>query len=165
MGKNKQKKLKGEAYNPEEDNREPKEDSMERDKRRGWDHEAGTYQGRDMSWAMMDTPPRGKELIYVKKADETFVFSPRPKNDVNQRRGGLTLPHSMLGKGESVIGAGECETDAEGKIERADNFSGHYQPGEKNLEETKKNMEGKGLSSESATFEVFDKSGEVIKTL
>jgi hypothetical protein len=71
----------------------------------------------------------------------------------------------MLGAGEAVIGAGECETDESGKIKRADNFSGHYQPNEKNLMETKKNFESQGLSSQVAVHQVFDKSGKIIKTL
>jgi hypothetical protein len=144
--------------------REPKADSLERDKSRGFDHENKTYNGRDLSYGLMDTPPKNKELIYVKKPDGTFVFSPRPKLDLHQR-GGLTFPHSMLAGGKSVIGAGECQTDADGKISHADNFSGHYQPKEEHLQATKNNMEGKGLAASGAKFEVKNAAGEVIKTL
>ena len=144
--------------------RKPKESSLQRDKERGWDHEKKTRNGKDVSWALMDSPPKKQELIYVKKADGSFVFSPRPKTDLNQR-GGTTLPHSMLGGGGNVIGAGECVSDEDGKIAQADNFSGHYQPKEGNLQDTKKNMEDKGLAAENAKFEVKDASGAVVKVL
>jgi hypothetical protein len=140
---------------------------MERDKKHGWDHEAGTKDGKDVSYAIFDKPAKNKKQIYVKLPDGSFRFSPR--EDVNpaarRRRGRTTLPHSMLGKGRKVIGAGECETNQDGKIIRADNFSGHYQPNEENLQETKDNMEKQGLANENAKFEVFDKSGKVIKKL
>ena len=144
--------------------REPKPESLERDKERGFDHKDKTYNGKDVSWALMDAPPKGKELIYVKKTDGTFVFSPRPQRDLNQRRG-LTLPHSMLGDGGPVVGAGECQSDADGKISQADNFSGHYQPKEENVQATKENMEKQGLSSAGAKFEVKDAAGAVVKVL
>lgn len=162
MGKNKQQELDGEFT--DDDMRECKPDSLERDKQRGWNHEESTYQGRDMSALMFSEAPRNRELIYVKKADHSFVFSPRPKRDLNQRRG-LTLPHSMLAKGEKVIGAGECETDENGQIKQADNFSGHYQPKEKNMAETKKNMESKGMAAPGGAFEVKDAAGAVVKNL
>ncbi|WNG51565.1 hypothetical protein F0U60_51110 [Archangium minus] len=170
MGKIKQGSAKGGKGNTddfkEEDLRQPKADSIERDKRHGYDHKNGTKDGKSVSYALWDTPPTNKELVYVKKADHTFVFSPRPKNDLNQRnRGRATLPHSMLGAGEAVIGAGECETNEEGKITRADNFSGHYQPNEKNLKETKKNFEQQGHAAGGAKYEVFDRTGKVIKSL
>jgi hypothetical protein len=144
--------------------RDPKPDSLQRDKERGFDHEKKTYNGNDVSWGLMDSPPKDKELIYVKKPDGSLVFSPRPQRDLNQRRG-LTLPHSMLGEGGPVIGAGECKSDDQGKISQADNFSGHYQPKEEHLSETKKNMEEKGLASADAKFEVKDAAGEVVKVL
>lgn len=169
MGKLKQGAGGGKQGGPDEftdeDLRQPKPESIERDKRNGWDHEKGTRDGKDVSYALFSTPPKSKELVYVKKKDHTFVFSPRPKNDLNQRTRRTTLPHSMLGAGEAVIGAGECETDENGTIKRADNFSGHYQPNEKNLKETKKNFEDQGLGGKGATYEVFDKTGKVIKTL
>jgi hypothetical protein len=144
--------------------REAKESSLQRDRERGWDHENQTHNGVDVSWALMDEPPKSKELIYVKKPDHSFVFSPRPKTDLNQR-GGTTLPHSMLAGGGKVIGAGECVSDADGKIAHADNFSGHYQPKEENLQQTKKNMEEKGLAADKARFEVKNAAGDVVKVL
>lgn len=144
--------------------REAKPSSLERDRQRGWDHEKKTRNGKDVSWALMDAPPRNKELIYVKKPDHSFVFSPRPKADLNQR-GGTTLPHSMLAGGGKVIGAGECVSDDSGKIAHADNFSGHYQPKEENMQQTKKNMEEQGLAASGARFEVKDASGAVVKVL
>jgi hypothetical protein len=166
MSKVKQAKKAADDGYTAEDNRPPKESSIERDKERGFDHQAGTQNGVSKQHAMWDTPTaKNAELIYVKAADGKFTFSPRPKTDLNQRGGGSTLPHSMLGKGEPVIGAGECETDSEGKIKRADNFSGHYQPNEKNLKKTKENMEKQGLAAQGAKFQVFDKSGQVIKGL
>ncbi|KMK69025.1 hypothetical protein [Puniceibacterium sp. IMCC21224] len=183
MGKKKQKKQAAAAYDPEQDNREPKEDSLVRDEKNGWNHEESTLNGRSQAHALFKvnapypedatnfwyTPlkklPKNAELVYTKDAEGNFTFSPRPKNDVNQRRGTRTLPHSMLGKAQPVIGAGECETDDQGKIARADNFSGHYQPGEKNLKETKDNFEEKGMASDGTKYEVFDKSAKVIKTL
>lgn len=144
--------------------REAKASSLERDKERGWDHETKTRNGKDVSWALMDSPPKGQELIYVKKPDHTFVFSPRPKTDLNQR-GGTTLPHSMLAGGGKVIGAGECVSDDAGNIVHADNFSGHYQPKEENLQQTKKNMEAQGLAAPDAKFEVKNAAGTVLKVL
>jgi hypothetical protein len=149
----------------DEDLRKPKPESIERDERNGWDHKNAKRDGKDVSHALFPHPLKNRELVYVKKKDHSFVFSPRPKNDLNQRGRRTTLPHSMLGAGEEVIGAGECETDGEGKVKRADNFSGHYQPNEKNLKETKKNLEEQGLAGEGASYQVFDKSGKVIKTL
>jgi len=163
MGKIKQQKEEGEF--DESDMREPKADSIERDKRNGWDHEACTKDGRDMSHAIFDGPVKDRKLIYVKLPDGSFKFSPRPDPDPLARRRPTTLPHSMLGKGGKVIGAGECETDENGAITRADNFSGHYQPPEKNLKETKKNMEEQGLSAEGAKFDVVDRSGKIVGQL
>jgi hypothetical protein len=154
----------GEPALPAEPLREPKPESLERDKERGFDHEKKTHNGKDVGWALLDKPPKNRELIYVKKPDGSFVFSPRPKQDLNQRRG-LTLPHSMLAGGGKVIGAGECQSDADGKISQADNFSGHYQPKEEHLEATKKNMEGQGLSAAKPKFEVKNAAGEVTKVL
>jgi hypothetical protein len=71
----------------------------------------------------------------------------------------------MLAGGESVIGAGECQSDAEGKISQADNFSGHYQPKEEHLQATKKNMEEQGLAAAGGKFEVKNAAGEVVKVL
>lgn len=144
--------------------REAKPESLQRDKDRGWDHEKKTRHGKSVEWALMPTPPKGKELIYVKKPDHTFVFSPRPKLDLNQR-GGTTLPHSMLAGGGKVIGAGECVSDESGQIVHADNFSGHYQPKEENLQQTKKNMEDQGLAAPNSRFEVKDSTGAVVKLL
>ena len=144
--------------------REPKESSIKRDKERGWDHENKTRNGADVSWALMESPPKNSELIYVKKEDHSFVSSPRPKTDLNQR-GGTTLPHSMLAGGGKVIGAGECVSDGDGKVAHADNFSGHYQPKEENMRETKKNMEENGLAAPDAKFEVKNAAGEVVKVL
>jgi len=154
----------GEPNDPDEPLRDPKEDSIKRDKDNGWDHEKKTHNEKDVSWALMDKPPKDKELIYVKKPDGSFVFSPRPKRDLNQRAG-LTLPHSVLADGKPVIGAGECQSDADGKISQADNFSGHYQPKEENLEATKKNMEEQGLAASDSKFEVKDAAGSVVKVL
>lgn len=145
--------------------RKPKEESVVRDKKRGFDAEKGTKDGKDMSWQMWEKPPKGQNLIYVKLKDGTFRFAPRPKPNPLARTRGITLPHTMLGKGDEVIGAGECETDGNGKITRANNFSGHYQPNEANLKLTKDNMEKQGLSGMGTGFEVFDRSGQVIKTL
>src|SRR5207249_497021 len=120
------------------DMRDAKKESIERDKKKGWDHEKGTKDGIDKSRLIFDSPVKKQKLIYAKLADGSFKFSPRPDpNPLARGPRPLTLPHSMLGKGGKVIGAGECETDENGKITRADNFSGHYQPGEKNLKETK----------------------------
>lgn len=165
MGKIKQQKKAADAGYTSDDDRPPKPDSIERDERNGYDHEAGTLDGNSVQHALWDAPTaRNAELIYTKSSDGKFTFSPRPKG---RGRGGrrATLPHSMLGKGQPVIGAGECETDAEGKIKRADNFSGHYQPNEKNLKKTKENFEKQGLAAGGAKFQVFDKSGKVIKEL
>lgn len=148
MGKNKQEKKEF----TEDDLRSPKEDSVKRDKERGWDHEKQSLNGESKSSLVFDKAPKGRELIYVKMADGSFRFSPRPTPNPLVTRRILTLPHSVVAQGQKVIGAGECVTNAEGKIAEADNQSGHYQPKEINLEETKKNMEEQGLSTPDATF-------------
>jgi hypothetical protein len=145
--------------------RQPKIESIERDKRKGWDHENCLKDGKDVSWAIFNQPVKERKLIYVKLPDGSFRFSPRPDANPLARRRQLTLPHTMLSKAGKVIGAGECETDKNGKITRADNFSGHYQPGEQNLIATKQNMENQGLSSDQARFEVVDRSGAVTKAV
>jgi len=163
MAKIKQEEEKGFG---DSDMREPKEESIERDKKNGWDHEKCTKDGKDMSHQIFDAPVKGQKLIYVKLPDGSFKFSPRPEpNPLARGPRPTTLPHSMLGKAGKVIGAGECETDADGKIVHADNFSGHYQPGEKNLEETKKNMEKQNMAKEGTKFNVLDKAGKVIKQI
>jgi hypothetical protein len=134
------------------DMKEVKPKSKEKDKKRGYDTAKGTKDGKDVSYSIFDKPPKNRKLIYVKKPDGSFKFSPRP-DPVPGKRTPPTLPHSMLGGGDKVIGAGECETDGNGKITKADNQSGHYQPGEKNLKETKKNMEKQGLSTPETKWE------------
>jgi hypothetical protein len=136
----------------EDDMREPKPDSIERDEKNGWDHKEQSLNGASKSALVFDTPPKNQDLIYVKMADGSFRFSPRPQPNPLATRRVLTLPHSVVAQGEKVIGAGECSTDSAGKIKEANNQSGHYQPKEINLEETKKNMEEQGLSTPDATW-------------
>lgn len=164
MAKVKQSKTQKEEFD-ESDMREVKPDCIERDERNGWDYEKSTYFGEDVKWAFFDQPVKSKKLIYVKLPDGSFRFSPRPDRNPLVRRRGRTLPHSMLGKGDKVIGAGECETDKNGKIASANNHSGHYQPEEKNAKETNKNMKDKGLVSDDFSFGSVDTSGKVIKLL
>lgn len=165
MAKVKQSKAQKEEFD-ESDMREVKPDCIKRDKRKGWDYEKCTEKGKDVKWAFLDQPAKSKKLIYVKLPDGSFKFSPRPDQNPLSRRRPRTLPHSMLAKGDKVIGAGECETDKNGKIISANNHSGHYQPEEKNAKETNKNMKDKGLVSDDFNFGKFDtSSGKVIKLL
>ncbi|HBL10692.1 MAG TPA: hypothetical protein DD379_04670 [Cyanobacteria bacterium UBA11162] len=155
----------------QEDLRILSEESRERDERNGYDLENCTYRGKDQTHQIVEEPyKKHYPWSYVKLEDGSFRFSPRltsrQPNLPNQRIG-MTLPHSMLARGKPVIGAGECETDENGKVISIDNFSGHYKPGEKNLKETKKNMESKGLSTPLTQWILrrFDGKGNVIKEL
>lgn len=142
--------------------------TRQRDKTRGYDLENCKHRGKDKAHLIVEKPyTKHYPWIYVKLEDHSFRFALRPPDGLNlpgQRRV-ETIPHSMLARGQPVIGAGECETDETGQIVRINNFSGHYQPGEKNLRETKSNMEQQGLSIKSATWELFNEHGQVIKRL
>jgi hypothetical protein len=146
----------------EEKEREPqvdcKRDQLKMDKEKGgFDHERGTRWKKDVTKEIWEedsgrivddkgNPVVNRKLIYVKLPDGTFRFSPDRDPKTGRR-----LPHSMLGKGKSVIGAGECEVDDKGRITEVNNMSGHYQPREKNLGATKKNMESRGLAIKNQT--------------
>ncbi|HHC24188.1 MAG TPA: hypothetical protein ENK58_02055 [Desulfobacterales bacterium] len=148
--------------------REPKQRSLKKDKKRGYDPEKCQYKGKDLSHKIFDTPLRNQELIYVKLEDHTFKFALRPKERVPNKPGQRridTLPHSMLARGKRIIGAGECETDENGKIIEINNHSGHYQPDEDNLRETKENMMSQELTRSAVKWKVFDKTGKLIKEI
>ena len=137
----------------------PKEESIERDRKNGYDHKSGKHDGKDVtSYQVFDTPPKKSELIYVIKKDGTAAFAPRPTNRsaAFARQRGRTLPHSMLAQGEPVLGAGECTTDDNGKVDSINNQSGHYQPGETQLKQTKKIMDQGGLTTEKTQWSKWD---------
>lgn len=139
--------------------KEAKEESLERDKKNGYDHEAGTRNGKDVtSYQLFEKPPKRSELIYAKLPDHSIVFAPRPTNRRFGfgRQRGATLPHSMLTKGGPVLGAGECATDENGNVVEANNQSGHYQPDVEHLKETKKNMEQQGHSGGDTKWSIWD---------
>lgn len=145
------------------------EETRNKDEKNGYDLKNCTYRGRDQTHRIVEEPyKKHYPWIYVKLEDGSFRFSLRPTSrqpNLPNQRVGHTLPHSMLARGNSVIGAGECETDENGKVIAIDNWSGHYKPGEKNLKETKKNMEDKGLSTTSTKWMLRNEEGKVVKEL
>ncbi len=153
----------------ETDLRKMTKSTIQRDKKRGYDVEQCTVNGKDQSAKIVKQPyKKHYPWIYVKLEDHSFWFSLRPATrtpNIPGQRSMQTLPHSMLSRGNPVIGAGECETDSTGKVVYVNNFSGHYKPTEKNLKATKENMERQGLSDQTAKWEVVDKNGHPLKEL
>jgi hypothetical protein len=152
-----------------EDLRILSEETRKKDEKNGYDLENCTYKGIEQANKIVEEPyKKHYPWIYVKLEDGSFRFSVRPtsrKPNLPNQRAGNTLPHSVIARGKPVIGAGECETDENGKVISIDNWSGHYKPGEKNLKETKKNMENKGLSITSTKWMLRDEGGKVVKEL